>query len=224
MVVESFARSASAGVMSEPGGTSVASALGLDLDAASAAANSALLPAYGESAPATEHVRLPVVELKLCGGAHLLDRALGVLDVGQADGDLIGAGALDLGLGHAQRVGALADRVDRVVHRGRGDLRHLRRGPALVDELDPALEIEAELRGLRGDHHGRRHEQRQNDPEDRDVAVAVGHLGVNTSRSPPSSSYAGKMSAVADSGRSPSACTMTCLSSTRTPHSRAVWM
>ncbi len=183
-----------------------------------------LAPRVGRVRPAAEHVRLPVVELELGGGAHLLDGALRVLHVGEADGDLIRPGALDLGLGHAERVGALADRVDRVVHGGRRDLRHLRRGTSLVHELDPALEVETELRGLGGDHHGRRDEQRQNDPEDRHVAVAVGHLGVSTRSSPPSSSYAGKMSAVADSARSPSACTVTGLSSTRTPHSRAVWM
>ena len=62
----------------------------------------------------------------------------GVLHVGKPDGDLVAARALDLGLGDAERVGALADRVDRVVHRLRRDLRHLRRGPALVDELDAA--------------------------------------------------------------------------------------
>ena len=46
-----------------------------------------------------EHVRLPVVELELRGGAHLLMARSGVLHVGQADRDLVAAGALDLGLG-----------------------------------------------------------------------------------------------------------------------------
>ena len=64
-----------------------------------------------------EHVRLPVVELELRGGAHLLDRALRVLHARQADRDLVAAGALDLGLGDAERVGALADRLERVVER-----------------------------------------------------------------------------------------------------------
>ena len=45
----------------------------------------------------------------------LLDRALGVLDVREADRDLVGARSLDLRLGDAERVGALADRLDRVV-------------------------------------------------------------------------------------------------------------
>src|SRR4029450_3204686 len=95
---------------------------------------------------------------------------------------------------------------------------------ALVDELDAALEVEAELgvlreRAARNDHEQRQHEQEGPDPEDREVAGATGHRGVSTSRSPPSSSYAGKMSAFAGSGRSPSACTTTGLSSNPTPPS-----
>ena len=49
--MESFAASASAGVMSEPGGTSLASAFGFSLEAASVAWKRALVPAYGESGP-----------------------------------------------------------------------------------------------------------------------------------------------------------------------------
>ena len=81
--MESFSASASAGVMSEPGGTSVASAFGFSLDAASAAWNSALRTRVGRVRAAAEDVRLPVVELELGRGAHLLDRALRVLHVGR---------------------------------------------------------------------------------------------------------------------------------------------
>ena len=103
-----------------------------------------------------EHVGLPVVELELSRGADLLDRLVGVVDVGQADRDLVAPGALDLRLGDAQGVGALPDRLDRVVDRLRRDLGHLRRGPALVDELDAALEVEAEAGGLLAITHTRR--------------------------------------------------------------------
>ncbi len=171
-----------------------------------------------------EYVRLPVVELELRRRAHLVDGALRVLHVRQADRDLVAAGALDLGLGDAQGVGALADRVERVVERLRGDRRDLRRRLALVDELGAALQVKAQARGLRRDHEAGRCQQQQHDPEDREVPGPVGHRGVSTRRRPPSSSYAGKMSAFAGSGRSPSACTTTGLSSTRTPHSSAVAM
>jgi hypothetical protein len=137
---------------------------------------------------AAEHVRLPVVELELSRGAHLVDRALRVLDVREPDGDLVAAGALDLRLGHAERVGTLPDRLDGVVQRLLGHHRHLRRGLALVDELDAALQVEAELRGLRGDDPARRRQQEQHDREDRQVPGPVGHRGLSTSRRPPSSS------------------------------------
>jgi hypothetical protein len=140
-----------------------------------------------------EDVRLPVVELQAGGVADLLARALRVLDVGQADGDLARAGALDLGLRDAERVDPLAHRLDRVVDRLRRDLRDLRRRLALVDELDAALEVEPELgvlreRRPRDDHQQRQHEQRGDDAQDRQVAGTACHRGVSTSRSPPSSS------------------------------------
>ena len=140
-----------------------------------------------------EHVRLPVVELQLRGGADLLLGPLRVLDVGQADRDLILSGLLDLGLRHAERVGALADRVDGVVDRLRGDLRDLRRRPALVDQLGAAAQVESEPRLLRqrragDDQQAGEDEQECDEGEDAQVAVSRGHLGVRTSSSPPSSS------------------------------------
>jgi hypothetical protein len=140
-----------------------------------------------------EDVRLPVVELEPGRVADLLARALGVLHVREPDRDLPRAGALDLGLGDAQRVDALAHRLDRVVDGLRRDLRDLRRRLALVDELDAALEVEPELgvlreRRPRDDHQQRQHEQSGDDAQDRQVAGTACHRGVSTSRSPPSSS------------------------------------
>ena len=60
---------------------------------------------------------LPVVEVQLGGRADLLRGALGVLDAGQADLDLVVARALELGLGDAERVDALAHDVERAVER-----------------------------------------------------------------------------------------------------------
>jgi hypothetical protein len=139
-------------------------------------------------------VRLPVVELELGRRAHLLLRARGVLHRRQPDRDLVRSGALDLGLGYAEGVGPLADRVDRVVDRLRRDLRDLRGRPALVDELDAALQVEAEAGGLRqrrarDDHEQREREQRRHDAEHDPVATRIGHeLGVSTRSKPPSSS------------------------------------
>src|SRR5204862_273021 len=80
--------------------------------------------------------------------AHLLLGAGGVLAGGKADRYLVGARLLDLRLRDAERVGALADRLDRVADRLGRDLRHLRRRPALVDQLDAALQVEPEPRLL----------------------------------------------------------------------------
>ncbi|GBD46582.1 hypothetical protein HRbin41_01410 [bacterium HR41] len=146
---------------------------------------------------AAQHVRLPVVKLELSGGSDLLDRPLGVLDVGQPDGNLIGTGALDFGLGDTERVGALADRLDRIVDRLRGDLGHLRGRLTLVDQLDAAAQVETEARRFvqrraGHDHQRRQHEQRGDEREDRAVAPSGGHevstVGVRISRAPPSSS------------------------------------
>ena len=62
-----------------------------------------------------DQVRLPVVEVELGGGPDLVDRPLRVGDVGQADRDLVGAEARDLGLGDAELVDPLADDLDRAV-------------------------------------------------------------------------------------------------------------
>ena len=89
-------------------------------------------------------LRLEVVEVELGGGPDPIDRAVGVLDVGQADLDLVGADAGDLGLGDAEGVDAVADDLDRAVDVLAGDLGHLRGRPALVDELGAAAQVEAE--------------------------------------------------------------------------------
>ena len=141
-----------------------------------------------------EQVRLPVIELQASGGADLGLGALGVLHRWQADGDLLAARALDLRLGHAEGVDALAHRLDRVVDRLLGDLGDLRGRARLVDELDAALEVEAELgvlgeRSAGQDHQQREHEQCRDGAEDRQIADAVAHSrGVSTRSSPPSSS------------------------------------
>jgi hypothetical protein len=141
-----------------------------------------------------DHVRLPVVELQLRRGADLLLGAGGILHARQADVDLVGALLLDLGLRDTERVGALADRVDRVRYGLRCDLRDLRRWLRLVDQLDAAAQVQAQLRllGERGARDDREQRQRDEEPDDRQddqVAAAIVHqLGVSTSKSPPSSS------------------------------------
>ena len=163
-----------------------------------------------------EQVRLPVVELELRRRPDLLLGAGRVLDRRETDRDLVCACLLDLGLRDTERVRALPDRLDRVLDRLRRDLRHLRRRATLVDQLDPALEVEPEARLLRERGAGdvdeqRQHEGERDDAQDAEVAFSGAHeveavlFGVRTSSSPPSSSYAGKMSAFAGSGRSPSA-------------------
>ena len=101
-------------------------------------------------------------------------RALGVLDAGEADRDLVAAEPLDLGLGDAERVDALAHDVDRAVDRLGRDLA-LRRGLALVDELDAALEVEAEARLLGRDHDHRRGQEAEHQQDHEEVASAGGH-------------------------------------------------
>ena len=59
-----------------------------------------------------QRVRLPVVELEPRGLADDLLGARDVADVRQADRDLVAAGGLDLGLGDAELVDALAHDVD----------------------------------------------------------------------------------------------------------------
>ncbi len=66
-------------------------------------------------------VRFPVVELQPRGLTDDLLGAVHVLDVRQADGDQVLARGLDLGLGDAELVDALAHDVDRALHRVLGD-------------------------------------------------------------------------------------------------------
>ena len=131
----------------------------------------------GRVAALPEDVGLPVVELQLGRRAHLGDRAIGVVDVRQADRYLIPPRALDLGLGDAECVRALADRLDRVVHRLGRDRRDLRGRLALVDELDPAAQVEAQDGLLRRDHGQRAREQHEHERDDREVAFTRGHWG-----------------------------------------------
>ena len=183
-----------------------------------------------------EDVRFPVVEVQLGGGADLLGGAVGVRDAREVDLDLLAAEQLQLRLGDAERVDAVAHDLQRAVQRLLVDRRLLRGRLALVDELDAALEVQAELRRLRRDDHRGGGDQSEDQEQDEQRAAAIGHGpggrvsakrsdyrdGVSTSSSPPSSSYAGKRSATAFAGRSPSALTVTGLPSWRTPHSSTV--
>ena len=75
----------------------------------------------------------------------LVDRAVGVRDVGQADLDLVDADPRDLGLGDAERVDALADDLDRAVDvLGPSTSGTCGVGTGLVDELGAAAQVEAE--------------------------------------------------------------------------------
>ena len=128
-----------------------------------------------------EHARLPVVEVELPGRA---DRRLGLRDVlraREAHVDLVAPGASDRGVGEAERVDAGLDDVDRLADRARIDLGAARRA-ALEDQLDAALEVEAELRLLRLDDPrdpGRDEQREDDDPGDQrqheGVAAAVTH-------------------------------------------------
>ena len=122
-----------------------------------------------------EDVLLPVVEEELGHLADLLLGALRVLDVGQPDGDLVAARALDLRLRDAELVDALAHDVDRAVDRILGHLGLGGRRLGLVDELDAALEVEAQPRLLRRDDDGRGGDQARDQEQDQAVAAAVGH-------------------------------------------------
>ncbi len=99
-----------------------------------------------------EDVRFPVVEEQLGGRTDLPRCLLGVLDARQVDLDLVLAGLVDLGLGDAERVDALLHEVDRPLH-GVGVDDGLRRGRlCVVDELDTALQVQAELGRLGQDN------------------------------------------------------------------------
>ncbi len=121
-----------------------------------------------------EDVLLPVVELELGHRPDHPRRLVGVRDVRERDDDLVGARALDLRLGHPERVDALAHDVDRAGDRVARDLGRLRR-LGLVDELDAALEVQAQARRLRREHHRGAGQEGADEDEDQDVAPTVGH-------------------------------------------------
>ncbi len=129
------------------------------------------IEAHDRRLRAADHVFLPVVEEQLRGRADLLLGALEVLDARQAHRDLVVAEPLDLGLGDTEAVDALADDVDRAVDRLGRDLA-LRSGLALVDQLDAALQVEAELRLLGDDDDQRRDQQAERQRDHEQVAPA----------------------------------------------------
>ncbi len=92
-----------------------------------------------------DEVRLQVVELELRRLADDLGGAGGVEDAGEVDRDLVGALPADLGLGDAELVDAVADDLDRAIEILIRNLTPLRR-LGLEDELEPALQVEAERR------------------------------------------------------------------------------
>ena len=122
-----------------------------------------------------EDVGFPVVEEQLGGGADLLRGALGVLDARQVDLDLRVAGLQQLRLGDAEGVDALAHDLQRALERLLRDGRLLGRRLALVDELDAALEVEAELGVLLRDDVERPGDQAEDDQQDEERAAAFGH-------------------------------------------------
>ena len=75
-----------------------------------------------------------------------------------------------------------------------GDFLDLAGRLALVDQLDPALEVEAELGRLAGDDQARDDDQAEDEEQDEEIAGAclpiagLSSPGVRTISSPPSSS------------------------------------
>ncbi len=141
----------------------------------------------------TDQVRFPVVEVQLRRGPDLVDGALGVGDVGQADRDVVLAEAGDLGLGDAELVDPLADDLDRAFDVGAGHFLDLPGRRALVDQLDPALEVEAEAGRLAGDDEAGDDDQAEDEEQDEQVFAPGPHAqpqlsGVRTISRPPSSS------------------------------------
>jgi hypothetical protein len=144
-----------------------------------------------------DHVGLPVVEEQLRGLADHLFGLFRIAHVRQRDVDFVRPRALDFRLRHAQLVDALTHDVDRAVQRFGVDFR-LRGGLGLVDELDAALQVEAQAGLFRSNDCEGRGDQPGDDQQDQPVAAAVGHCapiassdylsGVSTSNRPPSSS------------------------------------
>ncbi len=139
-----------------------------------------------------DQVRLPVVEVELGGAADLFGGAVGIGDAGQADGDLVVAEAGHFGLGDAELVDPLFDDVDRVFDVFTGDRFTFVGRLTLVNELEAALEVEAELRFLDSDDDARGDHEPEHEQQNEEMPPPGTHgaypSGVRTSRSPPSSS------------------------------------
>jgi hypothetical protein len=123
-----------------------------------------------------EDVRFPVVEEELGGRPDLGGRAVGVLDAREVHLE-VAPGEQQLGLRDAEGVDPLAQEAEGPVERLLGD-GGLRLGRlALVDELDAALEVEAELGLLRRDDRDRPGDEAEDQQEDEEIATAIGHGG-----------------------------------------------
>src|ERR1700733_10899530 len=132
-----------------------------------------------------QRVGLPVVEVELGGRPHLVLRPRRVTHVGQSYDDLVIARGLDLRLGHAQLVDAAAHDVDGALECGSRDRGRLRARQALVDQLYPTLEVEAQHRLLRldcprdaGDYDQRAADQPDDQEQDEAIALAISHPSV----------------------------------------------
>ena len=99
----------------------------------------------------------------------------------------------DFGLGDAELVDPLADDLDRAVDVAAADFFDLAGRRALVDELDAALQVEAELGLLVGDDHARDDDQPEHEEQYEELPATTPHVlaqlsGVRTISRPPSSS------------------------------------
>ena len=117
-----------------------------------------------------QRVGLEVEELELRGLADDLGRAAGIVDACELNRDLIGSLARDDRLGDAELVDALAHDLDRAVEILLRDLPALRR-LRLEDDLEPALEVEAERRRAEEREHDDPDDGGQNRGEDEEVAA-----------------------------------------------------
>ena len=122
-----------------------------------------------------DDARLQVVEVELGRLPDLVDGLLGVLNVGKPYLDTGGADSRDLRLRHAELVGSGSDDVDRAVYVGATRIGDLLRPARLVDELRPALEVQAEHSRLRCDHEPRRDQQPEDQQDDESVSASATH-------------------------------------------------
>ena len=111
----------------------------------------------------------------------MLGRGLRVLDAGERDRDLVAGLLADLRLTHAELVDARADDRDRLVDlrvggRVLGVARH-----GLEDDLEAALEVQAEHRRLHPRHDARKPEQDEHGQQDQVILGSVGHADTHTS-------------------------------------------